>query len=175
MCWILRITGGKNPLDATSVHPESYEAATKLLEMLGYQLEDIAGGLTGLSLMAKIQKTGRAGWHWRDYVEDIIRELEKPGRDPRDEMPKPILRSDVLEMKDLKEGMILKGTVRNVIDFGAFVDIGVHQDGLVHISKLTDKKFVKHPLDVVSVGDVVDVKVLQVDMQKKRIQLSMIL
>lgn len=108
-------------------------------------------------------------------LKDIIRELEKPGRDPRDEMPKPILRSDVLEMKDLKEGMILKGTVRNVIDFGAFVDIGVHQDGLVHISKLTDKKFVKHPLDVVSVGDVVDVKVLQVDMQKKRIQLSMIL
>ncbi len=108
-------------------------------------------------------------------LKDIIRELEKPGREPRDEMPKPILRSDVLEMKDLKEGMILKGTVRNVIDFGAFVDIGVHQDGLVHISKLTDKKFVKHPLDVVSVGDVVDVKVLQVDMQKKRIQLSMIL
>lgn len=104
-----------------------------------------------------------------------MKELEKPGRDPRDEMPKPILRSDVLEMKDLKEGMILKGTVRNVIDFGAFVDIGVHQDGLVHISKLTDKKFVKHPLDVVSVGDVVEVKVLSVDMQKKRIQLSMIL
>ena len=106
---------------------------------------------------------------------DILKELEKPGRDPRDDMPKPILRSDVLDMKDLKPGMILKGTVRNVIDFGAFVDIGVHQDGLVHISKLTDKKFVKHPLDVVSVGDVVDVKVLQVDMQKKRIQLSMIL
>ena len=108
-------------------------------------------------------------------LEDIIKELEKPGRDPREEMPKPILRKDVLEMKDLQPGMILKGTVRNVIDFGAFVDIGVHQDGLVHISKLTDKKFVKHPLDVVSVGDVVDVKVLQVDMQKKRIQLSMIL
>ena len=108
-------------------------------------------------------------------LEDIIMELEKPGRDPRDEMPKPILRTDVLDMKDLKEGMILKGTVRNVIDFGAFVDIGVHQDGLVHISKLTDKKFVKHPLDVVSVGDVVEVKVLNVDLQKKRIQLSMIL
>ena len=106
---------------------------------------------------------------------DILKELEKPARDPRENMPLPILRSDVLEMKDLKEGMILKGTVRNVIDFGVFVDIGVHQDGLVHISKLKDKKFVKHPLDVVSVGDVVDVKVLQVDMQKKRIQLSMIL
>jgi uncharacterized protein len=104
---------------------------------------------------------------------DIIKELEKPGRDPRDEMPKPILRTDVLEMKDLTEGMILKGTVRNVIDFGAFVDIGVHQDGLVHISQLTDKKFVKHPLDVVSVGDIVDVKVLSVDLAKKRIQLTM--
>lgn len=172
----LRITGGKNPLDATSVHPESYEAATKLLKMLGYQLEDIAGGLTGLSLMAKdTKKLAEQVGIGEITLKDIIRELEKPGRDPRDEMPKPILRSDVLEMKDLKEGMILKGTVRNVIDFGAFVDIGVHQDGLVHISKLTDKKFVKHPLDVVSVGDVVDVKVLQVDMQKKRIQLSMIL
>ncbi len=172
----LRITSGKNPLDATSVHPESYEAATKLLEMLGYQLEDIAGGLTGLSLMAKdTKKLAEQVGVGEITLKDIIRELEKPGRDPRDEMPKPILRSDVLEMKDLKEGMILKGTVRNVIDFGAFVDIGVHQDGLVHISKLTDKKFVKHPLDVVSVGDVVDVKVLQVDMQKKRIQLSMIL
>ena len=172
----LRITGGKNPLDATSVHPESYEAATKLLEMLGYQLEDIAGGLTGLSLMAKdTKKLAEQVGIGEITLKDIIRELEKPGRDPRDEMPKPILRSDVLEMKDLKEGMILKGTVRNVIDFGAFVDIGVHQDGLVHISKLTDKKFVNHPLDVVSVGDVVDVKVLQVDMQKKRIQLSMIL
>ena len=144
--------------------------------MLGYQLEDIAGGLTGLSLMAKdTKKLAEQVGVGEITLKDIIRELEKPGRDPRDEMPKPILRSDVLEMKDLKEGMILKGTVRNVIDFGAFVDIGVHQDGLVHISKLTDKKFVKHPLDVVSVGDVVDVKVLQVDMQKKRIQLSMIL
>ena len=106
-------------------------------------------------------------------MKDIIRELEKPGRDPRDEMPKPILRSDVLEMKDLKEGMILKGTVRNVIDFGAFVDIGVHQDGLVHISKLTDKKFVKHPLDVVSVGDTVKVKILSVDYDKQKVALTM--
>ena len=129
-----------------------------------------------MSLMAKeTKKLAEQVGIGEITLKDIIRELEKPGRDPRDEMPKPILRSDVLEMKDLKEGMILKGTVRNVIDFGAFVDIGVHQDGLVHISKLTDKKFVKHPLDVVSVGDVVDVKVLQVDMQKKRIQLSMIL
>ena len=108
-------------------------------------------------------------------LNDIIKELEKPGRDPRDEMPKPILRSDVLEMKDLTEGMILKGTVRNVIDFGVFVDIGVHQDGLVHISQITNKKYIKHPLEMVSVGDIVDVKVLSVDLQKKRIQLSMII
>ena len=106
---------------------------------------------------------------------DIIKELEKPGRDPREEMPKPILRTDVLEMKDLTEGMILKGTVRNVIDFGAFVDIGVHQDGLVHISQITNKKFIKHPLEAVSVGDIVDVKVMSVDVAKKRIQLTMIL
>lgn len=172
----MRITDGKNPLDATSVHPESYEAAQGLLKSLGYEPEDIRGGLTGLSLMTK--DTGKLSEQLgvgEITLTDIIRELEKPGRDPRDEMPKPILRSDVLEMKDLKEGMILKGTVRNVIDFGAFVDIGVHQDGLVHISKLTDKRFVKHPLDVVSVGDVVEVKVLSVDLQKKRIQLSMIL
>lgn len=172
----MRITDGKNPLDATSVHPESYEAATGLLKSLGYEPEDIRGGLTGLSLMTKDKrKLAEQLGIGEITLADIIKELEKPGRDPRDEMPKPILRSDVLEMKDLKEGMILKGTVRNVIDFGAFVDIGVHQDGLVHISKLTDKKFVKHPLDVVSVGDVVEVKVLSVDLQKKRIQLSMIL
>lgn len=172
----MRITDGKNPLDATSVHPESYDAAQELLKLLGYGTEDIRNGLTGLSLVTKdrgklIEKLGIG----EATLDDMIRELEKPGRDPRDEMPKPILRTDVMEMKDLKEGMILKGTVRNVIDFGAFVDIGVHQDGLVHISKLTDKKFVKHPLDVVSVGDVVEVKVLNVDLQKKRIQLSMIL
>ncbi|MBO5486335.1 MAG: RNA-binding transcriptional accessory protein [Eubacterium sp.] len=172
----MRIADGKNPLDATSVHPESYEAATSLLKTLGFATEDIQGGLTGLSLMVKDRKKLAEQLHIGEItLADIIKELEKPGRDPRDEMPKPILRSDVLDMKDLKEGMILKGTVRNVIDFGAFVDIGVHQDGLVHISKLTDKKFVKHPLDVVSVGDVVEVKVLSVDMQKKRIQLSMIL
>ncbi len=172
----MRIADGKNPLDATSVHPESYEAAAGLLDDLGYEPEDIRGGLTGLSLMAKdTSKLAERLGIGEITLQDIIRELEKPGRDPRDEMPAPILRNDVLEMKDLQEGMILKGTVRNVIDFGAFVDIGVHQDGLVHISKLTDKKFVKHPLDVVSVGDIVEVKVLSVDLQKKRIQLSMIL
>lgn len=172
----MRIADGKNPLDATSVHPESYEAATGLLKTLGYEPEDIRGGLTGLSLMTKdTKKLADQLGVGEITLMDMIHELEKPGRDPRDEMPKPILRSDVLEMKDLREGMILKGTVRNVIDFGAFVDIGVHQDGLVHISKLTDKKFVRHPLDVVSVGDVVEVKVLSVDLQKKRIQLSMIL
>lgn len=172
----MRISDGTNPLDGTSVHPESYEAATGLLQKLGFEPEDIRGGLTGLSLMTKDKaKLAKELGIGEITLTDIIKELEKPGRDPRDEMPKPILRSDVLEMKDLKEGMILKGTVRNVIDFGAFVDIGVHQDGLVHISKMTDKKFVKHPLDVVSVGDVVEVKVLSVDLQKQRIQLSMIL
>lgn len=172
----MRISEGNNPLDATSVHPESYAAAEELLHQLGYHLADIGSGLTGLSLVTKDRKglSAKIGIG-EETLDDIIKELEKPGRDPRDEMPKPVLRTDVLDMKDLKEGMILKGTVRNVIDFGAFVDIGVHQDGLVHISKLTDKKFVKHPLDVVSVGDVVEVKVLSVDVSKKRIQLSMIL
>ena len=132
------------------------------------------GKLQGLSRQVKdYKKLGGDIGVGEITLRDIVKELEKPGRDPRDEMPRPILRTDVLEMKDLKEGMILKGTVRNVIDFGAFVDIGVHQDGLVHISQLTDKKFVKHPLEVVSVGDVVDVKVMSVDLQKKRIQLTM--
>ncbi len=171
----MRITGGKHPLDSTSVHPESYEAAGKLIERLGYTEEDIAkGGLKGITKKVhdkkKLAKELEIG---EITLEDILKELEKPARDPRDEMPKPILRSDVLEMKDLKPGMTLKGTVRNVIDFGVFVDIGVHQDGLVHISQLTDKKFVKHPLEVVSVGDVVDVKVMSVDLDKKRIQLTM--
>ncbi len=172
----LRITGGKEPLDATGVHPESYAAAKKLLDNLGFEKNDLGSGFTGLSLIVKnkndlAEKLGLG----IETLSDIIKELEKPGRDPRDEMPKPILRGDVLEMEDLKEGMILKGTVRNVIDFGAFVDIGVHQDGLVHISQLTNKGFVKHPLDVVSVGDIVEVKVLSVDIKKKRIGLSMIL
>ena len=171
----LRIQNGKNPLDATSVHPESYEAAEKLLEKQGFTTEDIRGGkLAGLSLTIKdYKKLAEELGIGEITLRDIVKELEKPGRDPRDEMPKPILRTDVLEMKDLKEGMILKGTVRNVIDFGAFVDIGVHQDGLVHISQMTNKKFIKHPLEVVSVGDIVDVKVMSVDLKKKRIQLTM--
>ena len=171
----MRIQGGKNPLDGTSVHPESYVAAEKLLEKLGYKTDDIVGGkLSGLSKSVKDYKVLAEELGIGEMtLQDIVKELEKPARDPRDEMPKPILRTDVLEMKDLTEGMILKGTVRNVIDFGAFVDIGVHQDGLVHISQLTDKKFVKHPLEVVSVGDIVEVKVMSVDLQKKRIQLTM--
>lgn len=253
----LRINDGDNPLDATSVHPESYEAAEKLLSALGFTVKDLkemqakqkqamkdakeskkeekqvpkrnrnerqskniqlrnTNTAMGQALMSAMQASGGmkasvASEAVKEDVKvdasaestdrlaslsqlvkdkksmakelgigeitltDIMKELEKPGRDPRDEMPKPILRTDVLEMKDLKEGMILKGTVRNVIDFGAFVDIGVHQDGLVHISQLSRQKFVKHPLDVVSVGDIVEVKVLSVDVPKKRIQLSMIL
>ena len=172
----MRIMGGKNPLDATSVHPESYEAATGLLEKLGYSLEDIdSGKLKGISRQVKnLKGLARELGVGEITLEDIVKELEKPGRDPREEMPKPILRTDVMEMKDLKEGMILKGTVRNVIDFGAFVDIGVHQDGLVHISQMT-KRYIKHPLEVVSVGDIGEVRVLSVDLQKKRIGLSMIL
>ena len=170
----MRITGGSNPLDATSVHPESYEAASKLLEKLGYSAEDIAGSrLAGLSRqIGDYTKTEAALKIGEITIRDIVKELEKPARDPRDEMPKPILRTDVLDIKDLKEGMILKGTVRNVIDFGAFVDIGVHQDGLVHISQMSEK-FIKHPLEAVSVGDVVEVRVLGVDEKKNRISLSM--
>lgn len=170
----MRITGGSNPLDSTSVHPESYNIATALIDRLGYNTDDIVNGrlkniskdIKDVKSMAQELGTGII------TLTDIIRELEKPARDPRDEMPKPILRGDVLEIKDLTEGMILKGTVRNVIDFGAFVDIGVHQDGLVHISEMSDK-FIKHPLDVVSVGDIVQVKVIGVDINKNRIQLSM--
>ena len=171
----MRIQGGKNPLDGTSVHPESYEAAEKLLEKLGYTLQDVADRkLDGLAKSIKDYKKLAAELEIGEItLRDIVKELEKPARDPRDEMPKPILRTDVLEMKDLTEGMLLKGTVRNVIDFGVFVDIGVHQDGLVHISQITDKKFIKHPLEAVSVGDIVDVKVMSVDIKKKRIQLTM--
>ena len=170
----MRIQGGKNPLDATAVHPESYEAAEKLLKKQGYKAEDITNHkLTGLSLTIRDYKKLAEELEIGEItLRDIVKELEKPARDPRDEMPKPILRTDVLEMKDLKEGMVLKGTVRNVIDFAAFEDIGVHQDGLVHISQITDK-FIKHPLEAVSVGDIVDVKVMSVDMKKKRIQLTM--
>ena len=171
----LRINDGKEPLDMTSVHPESYTATKKLLESLGYSDSDITlSGLSGISKkihdFKKISDELEIG---EITLRDIVKELEKPGRDPRDEMQKPILRTDVMEMEDLKEGMILKGTVRNVIDFGAFVDIGVHQDGLVHISRLS-KKFIKHPLEAVSVGDIVEVRVDSVDLKKKRIALSMV-
>ncbi len=169
----LRITGGDNPLDATSVHPESYEATQKFMELQNISAQNI-GNLNGLSKTIRdYEKLADKLGIGELTLRDIVSELEKPARDPRDEMPKPILRSDVLEMKDLKEGMVLKGTVRNVIDFGVFVDIGVHQDGLVHISQLSATKFVKHPLEVVKVGDVVDVKVLGVDLDKKRISLTM--
>ena len=170
----MRIQGGKNPLDGTSVHPESYEAAGTLLEKLGYKPEEIAaGGLHGISKKVLDYKKMAAELGIGEItLRDIVKELEKPARDPRDEMPKPILRTDVLEMKDLTPGMILKGTVRNVIDFGAFVDIGVHQDGLVHISQMTDR-YIKHPMEVVSVGDIVEVKVISVDLAKKRIALTM--
>ncbi len=162
----MRIQGGENPLDGTGVHPESYEAAEKLLKKQGYTPEDITGGnLTGLSLTIKdYKKLAEELGIGEITLRDIVKELEKPARDPREEMPKPILRTDVLEMKDLKEGMVLKGTVRNVIDFGVFVDIGVHQDGLVHISQITDR-YIKHPLEAVSVGDIVDVKVMSVDLK----------
>ncbi|MBQ9863369.1 MAG: helix-hairpin-helix domain-containing protein, partial [Lachnospiraceae bacterium] len=234
----MRITDGDNPLDATSVHPESYEAAMKLLDKLSLTMDDIkenwkksaseakakpsvdkkpekkkeqkivikntntamgaalAAALGGSfayagdskaekkeakpvssssSLLSKIkdkEKTAKELGIGEITLEDILKELDKPARDPRSDMPAPILRSDVLDLKDLKPGMILKGTVRNVIDFGAFVDIGVHQDGLVHISRITDK-YIKHPLEALSVGDIVDVKVLDVDVQKKRISLTM--
>lgn len=170
----MRISGGKNPLDGTSVHPESYEAALKLLNRLGYVPEDIPNGkLSGISKkISDYKKLAEELEIGEMTLQDIVKELEKPARDPRDEMPKPILRTDVLEMKDLTPGMILKGTVRNVIDFGAFVDIGVHQDGLVHISQMTER-YIKHPLEAVSVGDIVEVKVMSVDVAKKRIQLTM--
>ena len=170
----LRIMNGDNPLDTTSVHPESYEAAMKLLTSLGYSAEDIiGGGLKGISKKVREpKKTAEELGVGELTLKDIVQELEKPARDPRDEMPHPVLRSDVLDMKDLTPGMVLKGTVRNIMDFGAFVDIGVHQDGLVHVSEMSER-FIKHPLDVVKVGDVVDVKVLAVDVAKKRISLSM--
>lgn len=170
----MRIQGGENPLDGTSVHPESYEAAEKLLKKLGYDPKEIAaGGVKGIGRkIVDYKKTAGELGIGQITLQDIVKELEKPARDPRDEMPKPILRTDVMEMKDLTPGMVLKGTVRNVIDFGAFVDIGVHQDGLVHISQMTDK-FIKHPMEVVSVGDIVEVKVMSVDLAKKRIGLTM--
>ena len=170
----LRISDGSQPLDNTGVHPESYEEVEKLLSELGVEPDKLREGSLPIRIedyekMAAKLSIGEITLH------DIVHELRRPGRDPREDMPKPVLRTDVLEMKDLKPGMILKGTVRNVIDFGVFVDIGVHQDGLVHISQLTNKKFVRHPMEIVSVGDVVEVKVMSVDLAKKRIQLTMIL
>ena len=170
----LRISDGSQPLDNTGVHPESYEAVEKLLSELGVEPDKLREGSLPIRIedyekMAAKLSIGEITLH------DTVHELRRPGRDPREDMPKPVLRTDVLEMKDLKPGMILKGTVRNVIDFGVFVDIGVHQDGLVHISQLTNKKFVRHPMEIVSVGDVVEVKVMSVDLAKKRIQLTMIL
>ena len=170
----MRISGGTNPLDMTSVHPESYEAVEQLLNKLGYHPEDLTtGGLKEIGRKVRgckglAQELGLG----EITLKDIVKELEKPARDPREEMPKPILRTDVLEMKDLEPGMVLKGTVRNVIDFGAFVDIGVHQDGLVHVSQMTER-YIKHPMEAVSVGDIVEVKVLSVDLNKKRIALTM--
>ena len=172
----LRIAGGKNVFDNTAVHPEAYDAATKLIEYLGYtmkdveenKLSDIKDRMKDKNLTALAEELGIGVPTLRDIVEEII----KPGRDPRDSVEQPLLREDVMSMEDLKPDMILTGTVRNVIDFGAFVDIGVHQDGLVHISQLSDK-YVKHPMDVVSIGDIVKVKVLEVDINKKRISLTM--
>ncbi len=170
----MKVPDSDNPLDNTTIHPESYKASEKLLKKLGYSLDDI--GKEDLKLddlnFKQLSKDLSIGV---ETLEDIVREFKKPGRDPREDMPEPILKEDVLQMEDLKEGMILKGTVRNVIDFGAFVDIGVHHDGLVHISELVENQFVKHPLDIVSVGDIVDVKVLNIDLKKGRINLSMIL
>ena len=173
----LRVADSKNPLDATGVHPESYEAAGKLLEKLGYDLKELKrGGIPEIPLKAKAygeEKLAEEIGVGIPTLKDMIAELQKPGRDPRDELPKPVLRTDVLDIKDLTPGMELTGTVRNVIDFGAFVDIGVHQDGLVHISRMADK-FIRHPAEVVKVGDVVKVWVVSVDEKKQRIALTMV-
>ena len=172
----LRVADSKNPLDSTGVHPESYDAAKALLEKLGYDLKNLKGGIPEIPLKAKAygeEKLAQETGVGLPTLKDMIAELQKPGRDPRDGLPKPVLRTDVLDMKDLKVGMILKGTVRNVIDFGAFVDIGVHQDGLVHISRIADR-FIRHPSEVVKVGDVVKVWVVSVDLKKQRIALTMV-
>ena len=170
----LRIAESDMPLDKTGVHPESYKAAEALLKLCGYSLDDVASGqVKGLAnKVTMTEETAEKLGIGLPTLQDIVKELEKPGRDPRDEAPAPVLRSDVLTMEDLKEGMVLKGTVRNVIDFGVFVDIGVHQDGLVHISQICDR-YIKHPLEAVKLGDIVTVKVLSVDLQRKRISLTM--
>jgi len=172
----LRVPESKNPLDNTGVHPESYAAAKQLLELCGYDLKDVSDGSIS-DLAKKAENIGLESISEKTGVgvptlEDIIKEITKPGRDPRDELPPPLLRTDVLDIKDLKEGMELKGTVRNVIDFGAFIDIGVHQDGLVHISQISEKR-IKHPSDILKVGDVVNVRILKVDVEKGRISLTM--
>ena len=170
----MRINGGDNPLDMTSVHPESYGAVEALLKKAGLpcRRDHCRGRIKGAGRKSRLQGLAEELGLGEITLKDIVKELEKPARDPREEMQKPILRTDVLEMRDLAPGMVLKGTVRNVIDFGAFVDIGVHQDGLVHISQMTDR-YIKHPLEAVSVGDIVEVKVLSVDLNKKRIALTM--
>ena len=173
----LRIIDGKNPLEITAVHPESYEATEKLLKTLGFGKEDLRDKEKTDELRQKLKtvdvaKTAKELEIGEMTLTDIISELSKPGRDPREDMPKPILRQDVLKLEDLKEGMILTGTVRNVIDFGAFVDIGVKYDGLVHISEMSDK-YIKNPSELVSVGDIVKVKVIKIDMERKKVGLSM--
>lgn len=171
----LRITDGENPLDNTSVHPESYETAEKILEQIGFKVQDLKDKSAEIRVNLNTVNAEKLATELNigvPTIKDIIKELQKPGRDPRDEMPKPVLRSDVLKIEDLKEGMILTGTVRNVIDFGAFVDIGVKNDGLVHISEMSDK-YIKNPMDVVSVGDIVKVRVIKIDLEKKKVGLSM--
>ena len=173
----LRVADSKNPLDATAVHPESYAAAKELLSLLNYDLNEVKnGGVSGIGEKAAafgLDRLAQALNIGMPTLKDILTELQKPGRDPRDELPQPVLRTDVLDIKDLKPGMELTGTVRNVIDFGAFIDIGVHQDGLVHISRMADR-FIKHPSELLKVGDVVRVWVVDVDEKKKRIALTMI-
>ena len=173
----IRVFDGKNPLEITAVHPESYEKAELLLKSIGYKKEDLKDSEKLKDIKVKlsginVKKTAEEIDVGEMTLKDIIDELSKPGRDPRDEMPKPILRSDVLKFEDLKEGMILTGTVRNVIDFGAFVDIGVKHDGLVHISELSES-YVKNPSDVVSIGDIVKVKVIKIDNERQKVSLSM--
>lgn len=181
----LKVYGSKNLLDITTVHPESYKFTEKLIKNLGYNLNDFKATHEDLKKIHFEKLNNLTSNDFKDLANefdigevtliDIINELKKPGRDPRDNMPQPILRKDALEIEDLEEGMVLEGTIRNVVDFGAFVDIGVHQDGLVHISQLVENKFVNHPLDIVSVGDIVEVKVIDVDVERRRIQLSMII
>ena len=172
----MRITDSKNPLDNTSVHPESYDVCKKLLERIGYSLNDVKDRSIS-DIDSKIEAIGIDKLSEELEVgvvtlKDIISEIKKPGRDPREEGMKPVLRTDVLKIEDIKEGMVLKGTVRNVVDFGAFVDIGIKNDGLVHKSQMSNK-FVKDPMTIVTVGDVIDVKVIGVDLKTQRVSLTM--